>query len=224
MGNNKVLKNITPDAFREAAESKNLKMILQPFDEIELTTDLDEPVRLVCGYVAPSWGRFIFKEIWNTHVMDFDANDSDSYYNSAGRMYVWHDVLPHITADWRELFRPRRIVENIIGGRQVEYYDRMWIPSATDVFGVSEERYWYDLGYNFQLPIFLDKSYRLKSAQIAGVNVHDWWLRSTYSNRRGIFMRVDIRGNAWYNSSYFYNGILPGVDIGVGPQNDEQQQ
>ena len=65
------------------------------------------------------------------------------------------------------IIKPRKIVEEIDGER-VEYADLMWLLSATDVFGPSEEGYWKDLDDSFQLPIFKRERDRVKRVRERG--------------------------------------------------------
>lgn len=202
--------HITPAILKAAINEERLDSVLQPFDEIDIPLDTGETVTVVCAYVEPEWARFVFKDCWDEGVMNDEATNKTGYFKSKGRAHVLTDILPRIVQEWRAIFNPRQMVEEI-DGELVEYADLLWLPSATDVFGPSEEGYWKDLGDNFQLPIFRRERDRVKECGDKGT--YPWWLRSGYASYTYNFCYVNTDGGANNNVAYFSYGFAPGFDI-----------
>lgn len=200
---------ITPDVLKAAINEENLDGLLHPFDEIDVPLDTGGTVTVVCAYVEPEWARFVFKDCWDEDVMNEENTNKTGYFKSRGRAHVLTDILPHIAQEWRAIFKPRQIVE-IIDGERVEYADLMWLPSATDVFGPSEDGYWKDEGDNFQLPIFEKERDRVKECGDNGT--YPYWLRSVSAGHTSGFRFVHTSGSGNYRASYSY-GFAPGFDI-----------
>ena len=115
-----------------------------------------------------------------------------------------------LAQEWRAIFKPRQIVE-IIDGERVEYADLMWLPSATDVFGPSEDGYWKDEGDNFQLPIFEKERDRVKECGDNGT--YPYWLRSVHASNTSDFRYVSTSGSSFSSYAYCSRGFAPGFDI-----------
>lgn len=142
--------------------------------------------------------------------MNVEPTNKTGYFKSKGRAHVLVDILPHIAQEWRELFKPRQMVEEI-NGERVEYADLMWLPSATDMFGPSEDGYWKDLDDSFQLPIFKKERDRVKERGDNGT--YPYWLRSVHATGTTYFRVVDAGGSGYYYFAYYSRGFAPGFDI-----------
>ena len=142
--------------------------------------------------------------------MNDEATSKGGYYKSKGRAHVLVDILPHIAQEWRAIFKPRQMVEESDGER-IEYADLMWLLSATDVFGPSEEGYWKDLDDSFHLPIFKRERDRVKECGNEGT--YPWWLRSVRATTSHDFCYVSTDGGAGGNSASSSLGFAPGFDI-----------
>lgn len=201
---------IYPGLLKQYRAEGRLDEIISPFDEIDIPLDTGGTVTVVCGYIDPNTARFIFKDCWDEGVMNDEATNKTGYFKSKGRAHVLLDILPHIAQEWRELFKPRQMVEEIDGER-VEYADLMWLPSATDVFGRSEGGYWEDLGENFQLPIFERERDRVK--ECGGNGTYPYWLRSVRATNAANFGLVGTGGSAGNDGAYYSYGFAPGFDI-----------
>lgn len=203
-------KHITPDILRAAINEENLDSLLHPFDEIDIPLDTGGTVTAVCAYVEPDWARFVLKDCWDEAVMNDEAPNKTGYFKSKGREHVLEDILPHIAQEWRAIFKPRQMVEEIDGER-VEYADLMWLPSATDVFGPSEDGYWKDFDGSFQLPIFERERDRVKECGDNGT--YPYWLRSVSATTAGTFRDVDTGGSSTASIADYSHGFAPGFDI-----------
>lgn len=202
--------DISPEDFKTAISEGNVDELISPFDEIEIPLDTGGSVTVVCGYSDSHTARFVMKDCWDEAVMNEENTNKTGYFKSRGRAHVLTDILPHIAQEWREIFKPRQMVE-IIDGERVEYADLMWLPSATDVFGPSEDGYWKDEGDNFQLPIFEKERDRVKECGDEGT--YPYWLRSVHASYAGNFRSVNASGGSNYYYARNSLGFAPGFDI-----------
>lgn len=187
--------NITPWLLKSAIEEGHLDRIIRPFDEIDIPLDTGGTVTAVCGYSDSCSARFVFKDCWDEAVMNEEATNKGGYFKSKGRAHVLVDVLPHIAQEWRAIFKPRQLSE-IIDGETVEYADLLWLPSATDMFGPSEEGYWKDIDDSFQLEIFKRERDRVKECGDNGT--YPYWLRSVRATSTASFGLVITDGGGGY--------------------------
>lgn len=202
--------DICPEDFKTAVEEGNVDELVSPYDEIDIPLDTGGSVTVVCAYSSPTTARFVFKDCWDEAAMNDEATNKGGYYKSKGRAHVLVDILPHIAQEWRAIFKPRQMVEEIDGER-IEYADLMWLLSATDVFGPSEEGYWKDLDDSFQLPIFKRERDRVKECGNEGT--YPYWLRSVDARHGSSFCHVNTGGSASSNNANWSSGFAPGFDI-----------
>lgn len=205
-----VSEGICPEDFKTAIEEGNVDELISPYDEIDIPLDTGGTVTVVCAYSSPKTARFVFKDCWDEAAMNDEATNKGGYYKSKGRAHVLVDILPHIAQEWRAIFKPRKMVEEIDGER-VEYADLMWLPSATDMFGPSEEGYWKNIDDSFQLPIFKRERDRVKECGSEGT--YPYWLRSVYAGNSTDFCNVYTDGSAYSSNAYWPYGFAPGFDI-----------
>lgn len=202
--------DICPDDLKTAVYEGNVDEVVSPYDEIDIPLDTGGYVTVVCAYSNPNTARFVFKDCWDEGAMNDEATNKGGYYKSKGRAHVLVDILPHIAQEWRAIFKPRKMVEEIDGER-IEYADLMWLLSATDVFGPSPEGYWKDIDDSFQLPIFQRERDRVKECGDEGT--YPYWLRSVDATGSAGFCRVATVGGAGSISAYWSGGFAPGFDI-----------
>ena len=195
------------DEIIAAKKEGKLDKFVSPFDEIDIPLDTGGYVTVVCAYSCSNWARFVFKNCWDEGVMNDEATNKGGYYKSKGRLHVLEDIWPHISPEWQAIIKPRKIVEEIDGER-IEYADPMWLLSATDVFGPSEEGYWKDIDDSFQLPIFKRERDRVKECGSEGT--YPYWLRSVDATNGINFCNVDADGGA-----YYYNAVLWAYEQGI---------
>ena len=203
--------SISPAELKEAIKDGRGPEVIAPFDEIDITMDTGDQVTVVCGYVNNKMARFVFKDCWgNNAVMNKEATNQTGYYKSLGRKHVLEGIYPHLSEEWKATIRPRRIAE-IIDNEKVEYTDPLWLPSATDVFGPSEQGYWKDIDDSFQLEIFKRERDRIK--ECIENETCAWWLRSVNAAYTTHFCYVGTSGG--YSGSYASCslGFAPGFDI-----------
>lgn len=198
------------DALKEIIQGGGGPEVLKPFDELDITLDTGKVVTVTCGFVDNELARFVFKDSYGEYQMNETPTNKTGYFGSKGRKSVMEDIYPHLPQELRDIIRPRRIVETI-GGETREYEDPLWIPSATDLFGSPEWKWWPDEPDSFQLPIFLKDRDRVKELKDYGT--YPWWLRSVYAASTAGFCRVYTDGGANSNDAYISHGFAPGFDL-----------
>ena len=203
-----VSEDITPEDLKTAKEEGNIDEVVSPYDEIDIPLDTGGSVTVVCAYSDPNTARFVFKDCWDEAVMNDEATNKGGYYKSKGRAHVLVDILPHIAQEWRELMKPRKMVEEIDGER-LEYADLMWLPSATDMFGTPENCWWNDLDDSFQLPIFQKERERVKECGDEGT--YPYWLRSVNATNSYTFCYVYTDGSAYNYNCEQFAGLRAGL-------------
>lgn len=205
-----VQRTITPDILKRAMEMEELDKVLPVRSQIDVPLAGGGFVTVECGYVTPTMARFVFLDCWDEGVMNDEATNKTGYFGSKGRKHVLEDILPQIASEWRELMVPRKLSE-VIDGKKVEYADLMWLPSATDMFGPSNGRWWNDEPDSFQLEIFKRERDRIKELDDKGT--YPWWLRSVRATDSDSFCGVYTDGTAYTFNAYSSRGFAPGFDI-----------
>ncbi len=205
-----IQRTITPDILSRAMEMGELDKVLPIRSEIDVPLVDGGFVTVACGHVTPTMARFVFKDCWDQGVMNDENTNKTGYYKSKARKHVLEDILPNIAPEWRELMVPRKLCE-VIDGEKVEYADPMWLPSATDVFGPSNGRWWNDEPDSFQMEIFKRERDRIK--ELGDEGTYPWWLRSVVAADAGSFCRVFTDGSADATGAYYSCGFAPGFDI-----------
>ena len=185
-------------------EGRGLEVI-RPHDEITLALDTGETITPVCGYVGKHSARFVFKdclrEMWQ---MNKDMTNKGGYFRSEARRHVLEDILPHLPAELREAITPRHLCEEI-DGETYEYFDSLWLPSATDVFGNDQDGWWKEETDSFQLPIFKEERDRVK--EVPGNGTYPYWLRSPLASYSAYFVFVYADGTVKYRDVDRYHGV-----------------
>lgn len=201
---------ITPEEIKSARQAGCLFMLLQERTEIDIPMDDGKMVTVVVAHVTPDTARLVFKDYYDAHKMNETSTNKGGYYKSAMRKHILEDILPHIAQEWREIMVPRKLVE-IIDDERVEYSDLLWLPSATDMFGAPNGRWWKEEEDSFQLPIFLRERDRVKELGDKGTA---WgWLRSPFYDNYYEFCNVNNYGNtSCYYAECSY-GVAPGFDV-----------
>lgn len=201
---------ITPADIKEAREAGMLDKLLREWTEIDIPMDDGKTVTVVVAHVTPTTARIVFKDYYDAHKMNETNTNKGGYYKSAMRKHILEDILPRIAKEWREVMVPRKLVE-IIDDERAEYSDLLWLPSATDMFGKPNGRWWKEEEDSFQLPIFLRERDRAKELGDKGTA---WgWLRSPCYDDDYEFCIVYTAGNAYYINADCACGVAPGFDV-----------
>lgn len=198
------------DALKAIIQSGGGPEVLKPFDELDIPLDTGEIVTVTCGFVNNELARFVFKDCYGEYRMNDTPTNLTGYFGSKGRKHVLEDIYPHLPQELRDIIRPRQIVETI-NGEVKEYADPLWLPSATDMFGSPEGKWWPDEPDSFQLPIFLKERDRVKELKDHGTWMQ--WLRSVYASSSTSFCIVNTGGSASSSYAYRSRGFAPGFDL-----------
>ena len=202
--------SITPDELKKAISEGRGPEVIRPFDEIDIPTDDGGVATVVCAFVNEKMARFIYKDCWDESEMNDTATNKTGYRDSNGRKHVLNDIYPHILKEWRDIITPRKLTETI-NGEKVEYSDPMWLPSATDLFGSPDGKWWNDEEDSFQLPIFKSERNRVKECGEDGT--YPYWLRSVDACISYYFCYVSGSGYAINGYANYSIGFAPGFDI-----------
>lgn len=205
-----VQRTITPDILKRSMEMEELDKVLPIRSQIDVPLVGGGFVTVECGYVTPTMARFVFLDCWDEGVMNEENTNKTGYYGSYARKHVLEDILPQIAPEWRELMAPRKLSE-VIDGKKVEYADPMWLPSATDMFGPSNGRWWNDETDSFKMEIFKRERERIK--ELGDKGTYPQWLRSVDATYSYSFCCVYPDGSADDNFAYSSGGFAPGFDI-----------
>lgn len=194
---------------KKAISSGNGLEVIRPRDKFAIELKNGERVNAVCaGYVNEKRARFVLEdclaEKWR---MNDTPTNEGGYLKSEGRRHVLEDILPLFPDELAEAFVPRFMSETI-DGELHEYADTLWIPSATDVFGVGN--WWNAEPDSFQLEIF--KSERDRVKEVAG-ETWFWWLRSPLASYSSCFVFVATDGTVYYDDAHYSLGFAPGFDL-----------
>ena len=203
-------------------EGRGLEVI-RPHDEITLALDTGETITPVCGYVGKHSARFVFKdclrEMWQSIFQSGESGiftakktmtNKGGYFRSEARRHVLEDILPHLPAELREAITPRHLCEEI-DGETYEYFDSLWLPSATDVFGNDPDGWWKEETDSFQLPIFKAERDRVK--EVPGNGTYPYWLRSPLASYSASFVSVFTDGAVYGTNAHYSYGFAPGFDL-----------
>lgn len=184
--------------------------VIRPFDLLTFPLDNGQRIAVQCAHVGDHTARFVFRDCYDKHQMNPEADNTTGYLGSEGRRHVLEDIYPHLPAELRDMIVPRQMVE-IIKGERKEYADPLWLPSATDYFGSPDGKWWPDEPDSFQLPIFQRERNRVKEVGDEGTCWH--WLRSVYSSYSAGFCYVRTGGSAGDRSACYSLGFAPGFDL-----------
>lgn len=187
--------------------------VISERDELEVTLSTGERVVAVCARIIENKelgsgsAEFVFKnclaERWQ---MNKTATNKGGYFKSEMRRHILEDVYPTLPRELVDVLDLKDITEEI-DGETVTYSDALYLPSATDVFGVDADEWYLDLNHNGQAPIFATERDRVK--EIDGVTAA-WWLRSPDSGNATTFVFVTTDGSVSYGGAYNSFGVAPG--------------
>lgn len=202
-------KEISFAELKKAISSGNGLELIRPGDKFTIELKNGEHVNAVCGgYVNEKRARFVLEDcLADKWRMNDTPTNKGGYLKSEGRRHVLEDILPLFPDELAEAFEPRFLSEEIDGERY-EYADTLWIPSATDVFGVGD--WWNEEPDSFQLEIFKHERDRVK--EVAG-ETWSWSLRSPRSSYSNGFVLVYTDGTVRYGTASLSLGFAPGFDL-----------
>lgn len=193
------------------AKLGHLQEHLQEKDEITYIGKDGIARTVVAAKVTDTGALFIAKDLHARRPM---------YNRLTGKLLSWAESDDRKTMNTEDLallpddlvaeITPRRIVQ-LIGGEEVVTEDKLWRPSATEMFGRGEWGTECDGPDEEQLPIFKTEADRVKN-----FNGETWWYatRSPLSSSTTGFCIVYHTGVAYSNGATHAHGVAFGFLIG----------
>ena len=193
------------------AQQGRLTQFLQERDEITFICKDGIARTAVAAKVTDTGVLFAMKEITDERPMyrrfpgkllSWAESDDRKIMNTEDLALLPDDLVAEIT--------PRRIVQ-LIGGEEVVTEDKLWRPSATEMFGRGEWGTECDGPDEEQLPIFKTEADRVKN-----FNGETWWYatRSPLASSTTTFCATNHYGTAYSHSATTANGVAFGFLIG----------
>lgn len=183
--------------------------LISPSDEFEIDI-AGKKMPVICVSVDDKKARFIFKSCYDIGKMNSKLTNRTGYYGSEGRMHVLNCILAKIPQEWQDIMEPRKITD-IIDGQPVSYSDKLWIPSATDIFGYFPSAWWDREKDSEQIPFFDNPRNRVRD--VNSKEIVPYWLRSVDIVSDKNFCIADYSGEPSSYSSNGSIGFLVGFDI-----------
>lgn len=193
------------------AKLGHLQEHLQEQDEITYIDKGGIARTAVAAKVTPTGALFIAKDLPARRPMyDRLPGKLLSWAESDDRRIMNTEDLAMLPDDLVAEITPRRIVQ-LIGGEEVVAEDKLWRPSATEMFGRGEWGTECDGPDEEQLPIFKTEADRCKN-----FNGETWWYftRSPLSSSTTNFCYVYNNGTAGSDNATGANGVAFGFLIG----------
>lgn len=163
-----------------------------------------DPLSDTSGNAKITW---VLKELYaDTHRMNATPINANGWPVTELRSWLNDTILPLIPSDVRTAIKEvTKTSYDRTTSADVTSNDKLWIPSAREVFTSSS--YGYEASGPTYTSIFSSDSARIK---YKGTSENYWWLRSAYSNSTSAFQIASVNG-----SSYGYNaGNSHGVCLG----------
>lgn len=183
--------------------------ILHSGDRIDITLKNGEDVTLVVG--MDEKGNMFFSTqdcLRDEHRMNNAATNRGGWEATEMRRYLNEDVFALFPDELQAVIRPTTIVQ-IVDGKRVETQDKLFLFSATQVFGSGS--YSENEPEDTQLDIFRREKDRVKECNAHGTWF--WWLRSANSSSINNFCYANYGGNRSYYSAYDSCGVALGFSI-----------
>lgn len=196
--------------FGEAAKHGTLLHFLQEREEITFTDKAGNERTAVAAKVTPTGALLILKDI---------VNEAPVKKHLDGKLLNWRDCdlrgrlngeyLAALPDELAALITPRKITQ-VIGGETIVTEDKLWLPSATELFGKGGRRTECDGPDEERLPIFETEGDRVKC-----LNGETWWYwtRSPLSSSTTTWCSVHSGGGANSNTATIAIGVAFGFMI-----------
>lgn len=196
---------------KKAADAGDLAQVLHSGDTLGITLKNGEAITLVVG--TDGKGNMFFSTqdcLRDEHRMNSTMTNHGGWEATEMRRYLNEEVFALLPDELQAVIRPTTIVQ-IVDGKRVETQDKLFLFSATQVFGRGS--YSENEPEDTQLDIFRREKDRVKECNTYGTWF--WWLRSALSSSNYNFCSVNSGGYN-YNSNYYAsgsNGVALGFSI-----------
>lgn len=193
---------------KQVADAGDLAKVLHSGDTLGITLKNGEAVTLVVG--TDEKGNMFFSTqdcLRDEHRMNNTMTNRGGWKATEMRRYLNEEVFALLPDDLQAVIKPTTIVQ-IVDGKRVETQDKLFLFSATQVFGNGS--YSENEPEDTQLDIFRREKDRVKECNTYGTWF--WWLRSACSNYNNNFCGVANYGSS-YGSAYSSSGVALGFSI-----------
>lgn len=194
---------------KQAADAGDLAQVLHSGDTLGITLKNGEAVTLVVG--TDGKGNMFFSTqdcLRDEHRMNNTMTNRGGWEATEMRRYLNEEVFALLPDDLQAVIKPTTIVQ-IVDGKRVETQDKLFLFSATQVFGNGS--YSENEPEDTQLDIFRREKDRVKECNTYGTWF--WWLRSAYSGSSYNFCYVYTNGSySSYDANTSY-GVALGFSI-----------
>lgn len=194
---------------KAAAEAGNLNKVLHSGDTFGITLKNGEAVTLVVG--TDEKGNMFFSTqdyLRDEHRMNNTMTNRGGWKATEMRRYLNEDVFALLPDDLQAVIKPTEIVQ-IVNGKRVETQDKLFLFSATQVFG--EGSWSANEPEDTQLDIFRREKDRVKECNTYGTWF--WWLRSAGSHDGNDFCAVHANGRYGSYGATGSRGVALGFSI-----------
>lgn len=196
---------------KKAADTGDLAQVLHSGDTLGITLKNGEAVTLVVG--TDEKGNMFFSTqdcLRNEHRMNNTMTNRGGWKATEMRRYLNEEVFALLPDDLQAVIKPTTIVQ-IVDGKRVETQDKLFLFSATQVFG--KGTYSENEPEDTQLDIFRREKDRVKECNTYGTWF--WWLRSASSHTNFSYGFCSVTSNGRGNgyAAYYSHGVALGFSI-----------
>lgn len=193
------------------AKQGHLRECLQERDEITFTGKDGAARTVVAAKVTDTGVLFVAKDLYAERPMHNKLPGKLlSWAESDDRRIMNTEDLALMPDDLVAVITPRRIVQ-VIGGEEIATEDKLWRPSATEIFGRGGSETECDGPGEEQFPVFKTEADRVKN-----LGNETWWYttRSPLPSSTTHFCGVGSYGGAYSNYATYAYGVAFGFLIG----------
>lgn len=205
-----IYKDLSWSGLKEASDKGELNKIIHSGDTVDITLKNGEAVTLVVG--TDEKGNMFFSTqdcLRDEHRMNNTMTNRGGWEATEMRRYLNEEVFALLPDDLQAVIKPTTIVQ-IVDGKRVETQDKLFLFSATQVFG--KGTYSENEPEDTQLDIFRREKDRVKECNTYGTWFW-WWLRSAYSGNADYFCNVSGSGNYAISNANASRGVALGFSI-----------
>lgn len=198
------------EALKDAADAGALEDVLKSGDRIPVALKDGREILLDVGRDGGGKFYFICHDCIAECTMNREGTNKGGWRDSDARALLNTEVLSLFPDDIQAVMRPTKITQTL-RGETLETEDKLFLLSATQVFGGANR--WYcesDLN-DSQIDIFASERNRVKEWGNEGAWY--WWLRSPYAGNSYIFCTVYTGGTVGSGGADFSNGVAPAFCI-----------
>ena len=194
---------------KNAADNGTLEDMLESGDQIPVTLKDGRGILLDVGRDASGKFYFICHDCIAECQMNRDRDSEGGWRDSDARAFLNTEILALFPDDIQAAMKATKIIQKL-NDEISETEDKLFLLSATQVFG-SAKKWLYKSDLNdSQIDIFITERNRVKEVDDNGT--WPWWLRSPY-HYSGTFCRVNAYGTIGNSGAHTSIGVAPAFCI-----------